>query len=96
MNISIITSPITSSPVPTVVMASIFAPLVLPTQQHDLPHNYSQRFKCFGEEGNVTAKQHLDKFNDFIDIEEVDHEDPKMKIFAHLFLERLKNALYGL
>ena len=32
-------------------MAARFAPLVLPTQLHDLPQAYSQRIKTFGAEG---------------------------------------------
>ena len=33
-------------------------------------------------EGNVTAKYHVGKFDDFIDLEEVDYEDVKMRLFA--------------
>ena len=49
LNISTIRSLITSAPIPIVVMASIFAPLVLPSQQHDLPQNYSQRKSVLGK-----------------------------------------------
>jgi hypothetical protein len=30
----------------------------------------------------VSAQKHLDWFNDFIDLEEVDFEDAKMRLFA--------------
>jgi hypothetical protein len=33
-------------------------------------------------EGNVSAQKHLDWFNDFVDLEEVDYEDEKMRLFA--------------
>ena len=33
-------------------------------------------------EGNVTAKYHVGKFDDFIDLEEFDNEDVKMSLFA--------------
>ena len=33
-------------------------------------------------EGNVSAQKHLDRFNDFVDLEEVDYEDAKMRLFA--------------
>ena len=33
-------------------------------------------------EGNVTAKYHVENFDDFIDLEEVDYEDVKMRLFA--------------
>ena len=38
-------------------------------------------------EGNVTAKYHVGKFDDFIDLEEVDYEVVKMRLFAQ--------SLYG-
>ena len=51
-------------------MAARFAPLCLPTFLHDLPQNYSQRISLFDGEGDITAKQHVAKFEDFIDLEE--------------------------
>jgi len=32
--------------------------------------------------GNVSAQRHLDWFNDFVDLEEVDYADAKMRLFA--------------
>ena len=49
-------------------MASIFSPLALPVVLHDLPKNYAQRISLFYGEGNFIAKQHMDKFDDFIDM----------------------------
>ena len=49
---------------------------------HDLPLNYAQRISLYGGEGNVTAKYHVRKFDEFIDLEEVDYEDAKMRLFA--------------
>ena len=63
-------------------MASRFAPLALPVQLHDLPQNYVQRIKIFGNEGDVTTQQHVDRFMDSIDLEEVDHEDEIMILFS--------------
>lgn len=63
-------------------MASRFTPLVLPTQLHDLPQGYSQIIRNFDAEGDITTQQHLDRFNDFVDLEEVDHEDAKMILFS--------------
>ena len=59
-------------------MAARFAPLHLPAVLHDLPQNYSQRISLFDGEGDITAKQHVAKFEDFIDLEEVDHLDVKV------------------
>ena len=89
---SILVSTTTSYQVPSpnflVVMDYRYAPLVLPTQLHDLPRAYSQRIRTFGAEGDITARQHLDKFNDFCDLEEVDYEDAKMRLFAQSFFWR--------
>ena len=38
--------------------------------------------KFYDAEGNVSAQKHLDWFNDFVDLEEVDYEDEKMSLFA--------------
>jgi hypothetical protein len=63
-------------------MAARFAPLALLDQLHDLPQNYIQRIKLYDVEGNALAKKHLDWFNDFVDLEEVDYEDAKTRLFA--------------
>ena len=66
-------------------MATKFAPLVSPTQLHDLTQTYSQRIKTYGAKGDIIAQQHLDRLNDFCDLEDVDHEDAKMRLFAQNF-----------
>lgn len=63
-------------------MAARYAPLNLPAQVHDLPHNYGQCLIQFDGTGYYTALEHLDKLNDFIDLGEVDHDDVKLKLFA--------------
>jgi hypothetical protein len=64
------------------VMAARFAPLSLPTELHDLPQNYNQIIKLYDVEGNASAQKHLYWFNDFFDLEEVDYEDVKTRLFA--------------
>ena len=54
-------------------MAARFAPLRLPSLLHDLPQNYSQRISLFDGEGDIIAKQHVARFEDFVDLEEVDY-----------------------
>jgi hypothetical protein len=66
----------------TAAMEARFSPLVLPAQLHDFPREYNLRIKLYDVEGNVSAQKHLDWFNDFIDLEEVDFEDAKMRLFA--------------
>ena len=38
--------------------------------------------KQFGAGGDITAQQHLDRFLEFCDLEEIDYEDVKMRLFA--------------
>ena len=49
-------------------MATKFAPLVLPQQLHDLPHDYGQHVKKFNGEDEVSAQQHLVWLDDYYDI----------------------------
>ena len=62
--------------------AARFSLLSLPLVLHDLPMNYSQRITLYDREGNVLARYPVDTFDDFIDLEEVDDEDVKMRLFA--------------
>ena len=61
---------------------AIFSQLALPMVLHDLPMNYSQRIALHDREGNSSTRYHVDKFDDFINLEEVDDEDVKMRLFA--------------
>ena len=82
---------LTSSPKLSKTMAIISAPLVLPAQLHDLPQNYSQRIPCYGAtEGDVSTHQHLDRFNDFIDLEEVDYKDVILTLFDQSFSREVR------
>ena len=80
----------------SIVMENWFSPLILPSQLHPFPDNYAQRIRQFGAEGNITAQQHLDIFLDFIDLEEVDDEDVKIRLFAQIFLGDVKKWFRGL
>ena len=88
--IHIPSSGIITYPLPSQQMATRFAPLALPAQLHDLPQNYAQRIKSCGNEGDVTTQQHVDRFMDFIDLEEVDHEDAIMRLFSQSFIGEVK------
>lgn len=63
-------------------MDALYAPLDLGGQIHDLPQNYGQRLIQFDGIGYYTNQQHVDKLNDFIDLEEVDDENVKLRHFA--------------
>ena len=94
--IPIVTPYQTPTPNLSPAMAARFAPLVLPAQLHDLPQAYSQRIKTYGVEGDITTQQHLDMFNDFFNLEEVDHEDAKLRQFAQSFSGEVKKWFRGL
>jgi hypothetical protein len=72
-------------------MDSRFTPLVLPSQLLDLPQNYIKRIKLYDIEGNVSTQKHLDWFNDFVDLEEVDYADVKMRLFMQSLLGEVRN-----
>ena len=57
---------------------------------HDLPLGYSQRIRTYGAEGDVSAKQHVIRFNDFCDLKEVDHEDAKTRLFSQSLIGEVK------
>jgi hypothetical protein len=63
--------------IPPRVMVARFSPLALPSQLHDFPQNYNQRINLYDVEGNASTQKHLDWFNDFVNLEEVDYEDVK-------------------
>jgi hypothetical protein len=62
-------------PNPHKAMAARYDPLVLPAQLHDLPQGYAQRIRTYDAEGEVSAQQHLVKFDDYCELEDVDFDD---------------------
>ena len=62
-------------------MAS-YTPLNLHVVLHDLPLLYSQRLRQFNGERGYSAKEHLEWFSDWKNLEEVDHDNVKVKLFA--------------
>jgi len=50
----------------------------------------------YGVEEDIIAQQHVDKFNDFVDLEEVDYEDVKMRLFVQSFSGEVKKWFRGL
>ena len=63
-------------------MANRFAPLQLPANLHDLPQGYAQRIKLFNGERGYSAEEHRGWFEDWANLEEIDHDDVKMRVFA--------------
>ena len=72
-------------PPPPAAAPARYAPLVLPVVLNALLSKYSAKIKIWGSDEEITAKEHVDQFNDFIDREEIDHEDVKMRLFSQSF-----------
>ena len=49
---------------------------------HKLPRGYTQRLKHFTGERGYLVEEHLGLFADWTDLEEVDHEDFKVRLLA--------------
>ena len=77
-------------------MASRFYALALPVLLHDLPQNYAQRISLYDGDGNFTARQHIDIFDEFVNLEEVDDDDVEMRLFAQILLGEVKKCLRDL
>jgi hypothetical protein len=71
-------------------MEAKFSPLIFPIQLHDLPQYYNLRIKLYDVEGNISAQKHLDWFNDFIELEELDFEDVKMRMFTQILAREVR------
>ena len=59
-----------------------YAPLVLVSPLHAMPQDYQTRLPHFDGTGPLNAQQHVDKMNDYFDLQEVDEADVQMRIFA--------------
>ena len=69
---------------------AILAPLILPGQLHALPQGYGHRLPLFDKNSSITANQNIVKVTNFIDLEEVDEEDAKMRIIVQIFSGEVK------
>jgi ribonuclease HI len=69
-------------PPPPPIMAARYAPLVLAAPLHAMPQDYQTRLPQFDATGPLNAQQHVDKMNDYFDLQEVDEADVQMRLFA--------------
>jgi len=60
------------------------------TVPHDLPSKYAARIPTWGGDEEITVEEHVDRFNDFANREEVDDEDVKLKLFAQTFIGEVR------
>jgi len=63
-------------------MAARYAPLVLLAPLANMPQDYQSKIVLFDGIGPLIAQQHVDKMNDYFDLQEVEDESIKLKTFA--------------
>jgi hypothetical protein len=73
------------SPRVFVKFAARYAPLVLPAPLHDLPENYIKNIPKFTGEGDLTADEHINFFDQFADILGIKHEDVYSRFLVQTF-----------
>jgi hypothetical protein len=90
-------SPVTTPPAvqavlppPLPIMAARYAPLVLAAPLHAMPQDYQTRLPQFDATGPLNAQQHVDKMNDYLDLQEVDEVDVQMRLFAQSLTGEVK------
>jgi hypothetical protein len=60
-----------------------YIPLKLPQTLHDFPPNYYEFLPVFdGESSIISAEKHIQGFEHFIDLFEIDHDDVCMRVFS--------------
>jgi hypothetical protein len=67
---------------PPPIMVAIYAPLVFVAPLHDTPQDYQMRLPQFNGIGSLNSQQHVNKMNDYFDLQEVDEDDVQMRLFA--------------
>jgi hypothetical protein len=65
-------------------VAARYTPLVLPVPLHDLPKRYMKKLPKFTGEGDLTTTEHINFFDQFVDILGLEHEDVYSRLFVHV------------
>jgi hypothetical protein len=64
----------------------------LPPILHDFPANYNNNLPRFdGENANITAEKHIQRFEDFLDLYEVEDDDVYIRMFSLSLQGKVKN-----
>jgi hypothetical protein len=77
-------------------VAARYAPLVLPVPLHDLPENYMKNLPKFTGEGDLTATEHINFFDQFTDILGLEHEDVYSRLLVQTFEGQVRTWFRGL
>jgi hypothetical protein len=72
-----------------------YAPLVLPVPLHDLPENYMKNLSKFIGEGDLMATEHINFFNQFVDILGLEHEDVYSRLLVQTFKGQVRTWFEG-
>ena len=70
------------NPPPPPIMATWYAPLVLPLPLVNLPHDYQSKIPLYDASNAITTSQHVDKMNDYFERNEIDDETVKLILFS--------------
>jgi hypothetical protein len=71
-------------------VAARYTLLVLPLVLHDLPENYMKNLPKFMGKGDLTATEHINFFDQFLDILGIEHEDDYSRILVQNFEGQLR------
>jgi hypothetical protein len=74
-------------------VAARYAPLDLPTNLHDLPDNYMKILPKFTGEGDLTTTEHMEFFDQFVDILGIEYEYVYMRLFVQTFEGQVQNLV---
>jgi hypothetical protein len=77
-------------------VAARYAPLVLPPVLQDLPENYMNNLPKFTGEGDLTSTQHINFFDQFMDILDIEHEDVYLRLLVQTFEVQVRLWFRGL
>jgi hypothetical protein len=77
-------------------VAARYAPLVLLVPLHNLPENYMKNLPKFTTEGDSTAAEHINFFDQFIDILGLEHEDVYSRLLVQTFKGQVRTWFRGL
>jgi hypothetical protein len=91
------TASVTSPPIIQVIvqahspiMVARYAPLMLAAPFHAMPQDYQTRLPKYDNIGSINAQQHVDKMNDYFDLQEVDEIDVQVILFAKSLTGKVK------
>jgi hypothetical protein len=83
--------PLALPPIPEKILDR-YKPLDFPPILHDLPINYTNNLPRFdGENANITAEKHIQRFEDFLDLYEVEADDVYIRMFSLSLQGKVKN-----